>query len=318
MKPYVFCLGMNPAVQRTLLFNGVEAGEVNRAVGQHVSAAGKSINTAMALERLGTHACVAAFNGGLGGRVVSGLLRAQGVGHFMTPIKGETRTCITMLDRRTGVVTELVEEGSAVTAVEQRAFLRGGVRHAAACRLLALSGTLPPGMPDDFYVPFATAARHAGKPVVIDSHRAALLAVLPLRPLLAKLNVRELEATCACRCATEAQTLRAARRLLIGGAQWVLVTHGERPAMLLGPEAGVWRLTPPAITPVNPIGSGDCVTAGVVHAWLGGQSLPAAAHFGLACGSANALTCLPANFRATDVRQLRRLTRIEAIFSKKR
>jgi 1-phosphofructokinase family hexose kinase len=310
VRSVVFCLGLNPAVQRTLVFDAVTTGEVNRAVEQHVSAAGKSVNTAAALERLGTHACVAAFNGGMGGRVVADLLRAQGIENGLTPIAGETRTCVTMLDRRTGAVTELVEEGPAVTESERCAFVREGVRRAARCRLLAISGTLPPGTPDDFYVPFVEAATRAGRPVVIDSHRAALLSVLHARPLLAKLNVRELEHTFACRCATEAQLRRAAGRLLSGGAQWVLVTQGARPGLLLGPEGACWRLTPPSITPVNPIGSGDCVTAGVIHAWLGGRRMPDAARVGLACGSANALSLLPAAFRVADVRRLGRLTRV--------
>jgi 1-phosphofructokinase family hexose kinase len=313
MNPYVFCLGLNPAVQRTLVFDHVETGEVNRAVAQHVSAAGKSINTAAALERLGTHACVAAFNGGSGGRAVARLMREQGVGNGLTPIAGETRTCTTILDRRTGTVTELVEEGPAVTARERRAFVGAGVRRAAACRLLAISGTLPPGTPDAFYVPFVTAAARAGTPVVIDSHRAALLAVLPLRPLLAKLNVRELAHTFACRCATEKQILQSARRLLALGAQWALVTQGGRPAVLLGPAGGVWRLTPPVIQPLNPIGSGDCVTAGLIHAWLQGRCMPDAARAGIACGSANALTQIPADFVAADARRLYRLTRVQAL-----
>lgn len=304
MKPYVFCLGLNPAVQRTLIFDRVEVGEVNRAVGQSVSAAGKSINTAAALERLGTHACAAAFQGGLGGRVVAGLLRAQGIGNGLTRIAGETRTCTTVLDRRTGAVTELVEEGAVATPAEQRAFVRRGIRHARDCRMLAISGTLPSAMPDDFYVQFAAAANGAGRPVVIDSHGAALRAVMPLRPLLAKLNVRELERTFACRCRTERQILRAARLLLSDGARWALVTQGALPALLLGDGGETWRLTPPAIALVNPIGSGDCVTAGVIHAWLDGRAMPAAARLGVACGSANALSPIPAEFCAANVRRL--------------
>jgi tagatose 6-phosphate kinase len=245
--------------------------------------------------------------------VVTGLLRAQGIGLGLTPTAAETRACTTLLDRGAGEVTELIEEGPAVTPSERKAFVRSALRRVAACRALALCGNLPPGVEPGFYVSFADAARRAGRPVAIDCHRDALLAVLPQRPLLAKLNAHELGHTFARRCDSEEQVRNTARLLLDRGAQWVLVTRGGAPAILAGPDGASWRLTPPSIKPLNPIGSGDCVTAGILHAWLGGASMPEAARAGLACGTANALTAIPACFTLSDVRRMRRLTRLQEL-----
>jgi len=316
MNSFVYCLGIHSAVQRTLVFNTFRRGEVNRAVARQLSGAGKSINTAAALERLGVRARAAAFNGGRDGRWMAAWLRTSGIRCCLTPMAGTIRTCTTILDRGAGTATELVEEGPAVTAAERRAFTRSGVRHAAACRLLAVSGTLPADFPVSFYRSFVNAATRAGRPAVIDSHGAALRAVLPLRPLLAKMNVRELAATYALPCNTEAQVCRLAGSVLDEGARWVLVTHGAAAAVLLGPEGSVWRLTPPAIDPMNPIGSGDCVTAGLIRGWLDGRSMPEAAVLGLACGTANALTPVPADFRVSDVRRLAGLIRVETIHAR--
>ncbi len=296
MHREVVCLGLTPAVQRTLVFNRVEVGEVNRAVESYQTSAGKAVNTAVALAALGTPACVTGFNGGATGRFLAAYVRARGVRPCFTPMAGTTRTCTTIIDAASGLITELVEEGPEPGSAAWAAYGKRNGRLAAQARVLAISGTLPPGTPDDFYVPFVRIASASGIPVVIDSHREALLRTLPFSPLLVKLTVRELEKTFDTGCGDEASILHAIGRLRAGGAQQVFVTHGGKPAYLVG-ASGTVRFMLPEIVVDNPIGSGDCTTSGFIHAWLAGQgTLEDAAAFGLGCGMANALTRVPAQF----------------------
>ena len=309
----VLCLGLTPALQRTLTFGRLEVGEVNRARQVVESAAGKALNTARALVTLGTPAQTAGFNGGQTGRAVATLLDAYGVGSALTPMAAETRVCSTLIDEATGVVTELVEEAPAPGRAAVARFVRENLTRAGGASLLAVSGTLPPFVADDFYVGFVQAAAQAGVPVVIDSHQAALVNVLFERPLLAKLNVRELEATLHEPMNTEKRILRGMRDLAGLGARNVFVTHGGQGAYLLT-RARAWRLTPPAVERhVNPIGSGDCTTAGITHALLRGKRLPDAVRYGLACGSANVESLTPAHFDLRRVRSLCRHVRCEPL-----
>jgi 1-phosphofructokinase family hexose kinase len=302
----VLCLGLTPAYQRTLLFGRLEVDEVNRARQVVESAAGKSLNTARALAALGTPARTAGFNGGGTGRGITAFLKAYGVGSALTPMKAETRICTTLIDREAGTVTELVEEAPDPGRAAVARFVRENLRLTREASLLVISGTLPPFAGDEFYVAFVRAAAEAGVPVVIDSQKAALVNVLFERPLLAKLTVRELEATLGERLSGERRVLRGMRDLLGMGAQNVFVTQGGKCAYLLTPKR-TWRLTPPAIARrVNPIGSGDCTTAGFAHAWLAGSALKEAVVFGLACGSANVESLTPADLDLTRVRTLRR------------
>ena len=122
----------------------------------------------------------------------------------------------------------------------------------------------------------------------------------------AKLTVRELESTLGEPLRGERAVLRGMRDLMGMGARNVFVTQGGQAAYLLTPN-GAWRYTPPALARrVNPIGSGDCTTAGLVHALLLGESLRSAVRFGLACGSANVESLTPADL---DVERVRRLVR---------
>ena len=311
---YALCLGLTPALQRTLVFDCLEVDEVNRARQVVESAAGKALNTARALATLGTPAQVAGFNGGETGRRVAAFLKAYGVeAGALTPVKAPTRICSTLIDRRSGTVTELVEEAPAPGAAAVKRFVRENLERASGASMLVISGTLPPFVADDFYVGFARSAARAGIPVVIDSHKAALVNVLFERPLLAKLNVRELEATLREPVNTERRILRGMRDLMGMGARNVFVTQGGKPAYLLTQE-GAWRYTPPETRQcVNPIGSGDCTTAGIAYALLKGKGLRAAVGYGLACGSANVETLTPADFDADRVRVLNRRGRCEPL-----
>ena len=302
----VLCLGLTPALQRTLLFDRLEVDEVNRARQVVESAAGKALNTARALVTLGTPADTAGFNGGQTGRRVQALLKTDGVGSALTPMAAETRSCSTLIDRAAGTVTELVEEAPEPGAAAVERFIGRNLSRTRRASMLVISGTLPPFAGDDFYVRFVRAAHDAGVPVVIDSHRAALVRVLAERPFLAKLNVRELEATLGRRTGTERAVLRGMRELLGMGAQNVFVTQGGRASYLLAAD-GAWRFAPPDLREkVNPIGSGDCTTAGVVHALLQGKRLADAVRYGLAGGSANAESLTPADFAPGRVRALAR------------
>ena len=156
-----------------------------------------------------------------------------------------------------------------------------------------------PGATPEIYRDIAS----RGVPVIIDSQREPLLGVLVFRPLIAKLNVHELENTLGRRFSTEKQILAGARKLILAGAQNVVVTHGAAGAWLVTGEQ-VWHCQPPRITPVNPIGSGDAVTAGICRQLEQGVAMPEAVRYGVACGAANALTLIAGTVRMPDVRRL--------------
>ncbi|MEI7902336.1 MAG: PfkB family carbohydrate kinase [bacterium] len=309
----VLCLGLTPALQRTMFFDRLDVDEVNRARQVGESAAGKALNTARALVTLGTPAQTAGFNGGPTGRAITAFLKGYGVESALTPMSADTRICTTLIDTAAGTVTELVEEAPAPGAAAVARFVRDNLKRTREASLLIISGTLPPYAGDDFYVGFVRAAAQAGVPVVIDSHKSALINVLFERPLLAKLTVRELAATLQEPMNSEKRILRGMRDLLGMGAQNVFVTQGAKTAYLVTAKQA-WRFAPPKIDrPVNPIGSGDCATAGIAHAWLTGKPLHEAVRDGLACGSANVESLTPADLDPKRVAVLQRGVRREAL-----
>jgi len=304
----VLCLGLTPAVQRTMIFDAVQMGAVNRATQIVQSAAGKAVNVAVALTRLGDSAVVTGFNGGATGAIVEQTLLEQGVRTAFSKISWSTRICTTVVDKKSKTVTEFVEEAASPPKAVWEHFAQANDRWLGLSVLLIISGTLPPNVADHFYVQFAQKAVRKNLPWIIDSHKGGLLKTLYCNPLLAKLNVHELERTLNVSCTNEKAILKNAARLADSGAEWVLVTQGAEAAYLVSRGGQNWKYMPPKVNVVNPIGSGDCVTAGLAHCLMNKKSMPDAVRCGLACGSAGAATLMPGDFDAKLAAQLVKTT----------
>lgn len=304
----ILCLGLTPALQRTLLFDTLAINDVNRAKGVIESAAGKALNTARALSVLSMPVQVAGLNGGSTGRKIDAFLKAYGVTSVQTSMKANTRICTTLLDQKHNTITELVEEAPNPGVAALKRFMRDNLERITDASALVISGTLPPFVEETFYLPFVREAQKRGIPVVIDSHKAPLLHVLSERPLLAKLNQHELAITFKRKITGEQQLLSCMNELIARGAQNVVITQGAKPTYLMTRNGKHWRLTPPKLDQViNPIGSGDCSTAGIVCKLLKRRPLPEAIAFGLACGTANATTQTPADFDPRHAKKLMKL-----------
>ena len=176
-----------------------------------------------------------------------------------------------------------------------------------------ICGTVPSGIPGDLWARFASEAQRRKTPLLIDSHANPLLLALPYEPLLAKMNLQELEKTFAQRCCTESRILATAAKLTAAGAAWALITRGALPAILVSRDGSAWRCSPPEVRVVSTTGSGDCVNAGIMHALLRKPDMLAAVRMGLGCGSAKALSCTPSEFAPAMARKLAAACCVERI-----
>jgi tagatose 6-phosphate kinase len=312
----ILCLGLTPALQRTLFFDTLVCNEVNRAKLVLESAAGKALNTARALSTLGMDAQVAGLNGGTTGRKIEAFLQAYGVTSVQTSMKPATRICTTLIHPSKGTITELVEEAPDPGHSTLMRFQRDNLKHLEKASGLVISGTLPPFAPEDFYLSFVRAAVARDIPVIIDSHKTPLLHLLHERPLLVKLNRQELAITFQREITGERAIVASIKKLRALGASNVIVTQGAKAAYLMTSAGSLWRALPPKLGQViNPIGSGDCTTAGIVCKLLKRRSLPEALAFGLACGTANAATPTPADLNFKLATQFYKTIHLEKVIN---
>jgi fructose-1-phosphate kinase PfkB-like protein len=133
---------------------------------------------------------------------------------------------------------------------------------------------------------------------------------LAARPGLVKPNRTELAATVGRDLHHEDDVKAAIRELAGRGAQRVVVTAGKDLTLAFD-GSRFWRIRVPRIESVNPIGSGDAFTAGLVWSLLRGDELGEACRWGCAAGCANALSLLAGEVEVGEVERLAREVRVE-------
>jgi tagatose 6-phosphate kinase len=306
----ILCLGTTPAVQRVMVFRKLALDAVNRAAKVLDGAAGKSINAAKVLHTLGEHPVATGFLGGDRGEFLRATLEARGIESEFVPVAARTRQCVTVIDEGGGTVTELVEESSRVDTADFEKLVAIVQRRAPSCRALVMSGTIAPGGPVDLYFHCTRLANEAGAISVVDAQGAALIEALKAGPGLVKPNRAELAATVGRDLQDETAVMLAMRELRERGAQRVIVTAGRDPALAFDGQR-FWRVIPPRIASVNPIGSGDAFTAGLVTQLVRGDGLDEACRWAAAAGAANALTLLAGEVDRKDVERLVRETKVD-------
>ncbi|MEI8352271.1 MAG: 1-phosphofructokinase family hexose kinase [bacterium] len=294
----ILIISLSPAWQRTLFFDTFLPGKVNRATRVIESASGKGVNVARVLNTLGVPVCLLTVAGGHRGKLFQQALNTEDLGAHVLAIKGETRLCQTLITP--GLITEVVEEAAGLSPREMRTFLACFTSAVKRASLVVLSGSVPKTCGNDVLARLARISRTQGVPVLADTQGAPLLNLVKEQPDLVKINRAELG-----EASGQATLAGGARELMRRGAGLVVISDGAR-AVTAFAGGKCWKVIPPAITAVNPIGSGDAMLAGLAAGMATGQVLTSALELGIACGAANALTEMPGGVKIKDVKRLMR------------
>jgi 1-phosphofructokinase family hexose kinase len=279
----------NPSIDRLHEVDAIEAGAIHRPDLVVPVPGGKGLNAARAAAALGGSVVAIALLGGHAGAWIEERLAELGVATRTIPVDGETRTCISVLDRSTGQLTEFYEPGPPIstTAFAQ---LEAAVEEELATgsvRVLAMSGSLPSGVSRDGYGRLVSMARDRGITTIIDSHGEALGAALDAGPTVVKVNASEAAEVTRLEVGGRSSAIDAAEAIRRAGAAGVVVTLGRDGAVMCD-DLGRWGLTSESAPGRYPVGSGDAFLGGLAVALAAGEDLVAAATLGMAAAIANA------------------------------
>jgi len=177
-------------------------------------------------------------------------------------------------------------------------------------RYLVLSGSLPPGVPSDFYARVGCIANASGARTILDTSGEALRLGVHDGLYLLKCNLRELGELAGHALTDEAQQEAAAAQLLASGySEVVVVSLGAAGALVVSKD-GWERLRVPTVPVESKVGAGDSMVAGIVLRLSQGRPLREAILFGLAAGAAAVMRPGTQLCRREDTERLfERLTR---------
>jgi len=305
-KP-IICCGFTPCVQRIIEFDHFEKDGVNRASRVTIGVGGKGANTARIVTQMGSQPELIGFSGGANGKLLEDMLIKEGVAFRHVEAEGETRICQTLVEAGNPEITELVEEMPPISSNEWNQMVALFQSLDLSGAMVPISGKLPTGAPLGAYAQIVEMVAEQGGRVILDAPGEPLLLALDYKPFIVKINDVELLATIG-----SDDLMEACRELIQRGAQSVLITRGSRTAFYVN-ESKALEIFPPKINAVNPVGSGDAVTAGMAVELSRGKGVTEAIITGMACGAANALNLLSGLLKLDDVGRLRNEVRVKKI-----
>jgi 1-phosphofructokinase family hexose kinase len=308
------CISPNPAVDKRLRLARLMPGCVNRATEVHPAPGGKAAHVAMVLRTLGADPRWIGFVGGASGQELLEGLRKIGIRAKAVTVQQATRVNLEMIDN-SGIITEVLEPGAAPSEAEitsfldtcEEAFARGKRQ-----TIVIASGSLPPGVPRNFYATLIARAHNHGCKFFLDTSGEPLRLALRAGPDFMKPNREEAEWLTAGVIADLPSAAAAARGLLSAGAKSAAISLGQRGLIWCPGDGQTVYFAPPVPVQVrSSVGSGDATVAAFAHAAAAGLGPEEALRLAAASGTANCLADSPGAVLAGDVHRLRKEIRVE-------
>lgn len=305
----ILAAGLTPAWQQILRFKNFRPGEVNRASEAHWCPSGKVLNVGLALARLGAECTTLAPLGGPALAPTESEFVARGAARRWIEVACPTRVCTTILDASTKQTTELVENAGPLTTAELQEFAAAFAELVADARLAILTGSLTHGAPTTFFRDLAAGVRC---PLLLDIRGPELLAALACKPLVVKPNREELGHTLGADLNDDHALHRAMHEINERGAEWVIITHGAAPAWASS-RGQIYQVAVSPTKVLNPIGSGDCLLAGLAWGLRQGMEPLEAICLGMAAATENVSRLLPADIDPQRVKRRQDSQHITAV-----
>jgi len=299
----IVTLTINPAidastsVKKMMPFTKMRCAQVRRDPG------GGGINVARVLKRLGIEATAIYPAGGANGKLLGTLMEREGVRSVLIPAGNETREDLTVFDEASREQYRLVFPGAPLNDVEWRECLASITRIRPPPVFVIASGSLPAGVPDDFYGRVAQASNAHSK-VIVDTSGPFLKPALEAGVYLIKPNLREFQELAGMTSTDDAALIEAGRRLFGRYAVEVIaLSMGADGAILITRDMAL-RANGLPIEPISVSGAGDSFLGAMVWSLVNGNDFEVALRYGVAGGSAALLNPGTELCRPEDIHRL--------------
>ncbi|MCY7351937.1 MAG: 1-phosphofructokinase family hexose kinase [Cytophagaceae bacterium] len=301
--PRIITLTLNPAIDKSTTVPGLLAEHKMRCTPPKFEPGGGGINVTRALRKLGGESTAFYLAGGYSGQFFTELLQREGVNAQPLPIAQPTRENLIVVDTATNQQYRFGMDGPQVSEPEWQHAL-DVLSQQTAVDFLVGSGSLPPGVPTDFYGKLANVAQIIGAKLILDTSGEALRQAVGKGVYLLKPNLRELSALAGVEELELDEIDDAALEIIRrGDSQIIVVSLGAQGALLVSEDV-VEHVKALTVKKRSTVGAGDSMVAGMTLALSWGWPLPDVVRYGVACGTAATMNAGTELCRPQDVERL--------------
>ncbi|WP_372988404.1 1-phosphofructokinase [Marinobacter sp.] len=305
----ILTITLNPALDLSVETPTLSVGEVNRTGNTRLEPAGKGINVARVLARLGHSVTVTGLMGEANASSFERLFTAEGLQDSFVRVPGQNRVNVKIAEPG-GRVTDLNGPGFRMPedALQRLEFRLAPLL--SECDAVVIGGSLPEGFPPSGLASLVQQASGAGKPVWLDTSGEGLKAGIAAVPFAVKPNLDELSGWADMPLTDMTAVEAAVARVHAGGVSHVVVSMGAEGVFWSSP-AGALRSWAPPVSVVSTVCAGDTLLAGMLHGVFGGQSDEAILTFATALSAECVQHIGVGNPEAPDFSSLLQQTRVQ-------
>ncbi|MDA3812089.1 MAG: PfkB family carbohydrate kinase [Spirochaetaceae bacterium] len=292
-RPDCLAVGLSPAIQKTLIFDVFNQGEVNRSLHYHTDAAGKCVNVCRVLTQGGMDASCLTVAGRENRGEFEALCKRDSLELVTVETSGRVRICTTIVEMANNRTSEIVaNEPEIITSEEEISFRSTFLELLSnGFRSVLISGSKFPGFSDEI-IPFMVKEIKNFKVLLFADYRGVDLKNSfiseEIRPDYIKINEEEFFETFGF-----FSSLEEGLKEISSKYKSVFVISRGALSTLVADEGQLFEVESEMIKAVNPIGCGDSMTAGLAQGILEGLSLKEAVELGRDYATRNALSIHP-------------------------
>ncbi|MBN8836608.1 MAG: 1-phosphofructokinase family hexose kinase [Sphingobacteriia bacterium] len=299
----IITLTLNPAIDKTTTTEKIEPEKKLKCVHPTYEPGGGGINVSRALQHLGKRSCALYFGGGFNGPFFKKLLEQEQVVAEEITVNTHIRTNIIVFENASQQQYRFGMESQPVAERDWQLCLQI-LDEKEGFDFLIASGSLPQGVPADFFGRVAAIVKKKNAKLIVDTSGNALQKAIEEGVFLIKPNVAELGSLYGKETLTKNEIRLAVQSVIAkGGCEVLVVSLGSEGAILATKEV-YHHITPPKIKVMSTVGAGDSMVAGLVYALSEGMCLRDVLKYGVACGSSATMHMGTALCQQEDVTEL--------------
>ncbi|MFS1151392.1 1-phosphofructokinase [Enterococcus lactis] len=282
----IYTCTMNLAIDLFIETDEMHPFMVNRTKEDDIQANGKGVNVSLVLKMLDFPSTALGFSAGFTGKYIEDYLQQKQIQTDFIEVPGMTRINVFTQVNQTGEEYKLVNQGPEIPQTAVHNFLNQ-IRALQAEDYLCVSGSLPRGLSPKVLIEISRICQEKGIHLIIDSSDQEVMDCLPYRPFLLKPNEEELSSWFGRKMVTDEDYFVYGQRLVELGAENVLLSLGEKGAILFTKDR-VFRGNSPKGKVVNTACAGDTMLGAFLAGYMNRRPLDETLRKSIAAGSSTA------------------------------
>ena len=282
----IYTCTMNLAIDLFIETEEMHPFMVNRTKEDDIQANGKGVNVSLVLKMLDFPSTALGFSAGFTGKYIEDYLQKKQIQTEFIEVPGMTRINVFTQVNQTKEEYKLVNQGPEIPQAAVHNFLNQ-IRALQEEDYLCVSGSLPRGLSPKVLIEISRICQEKGIHLIIDSSDQEVMDCLPYRPFLLKPNEEELSSWFGRKMVTDEDYFVYGQRLVELGAENVLLSLGEKGAILFTKDR-VFRGNSPKGKVVNTACAGDTMLGAFLAGYMNRRPLDETLRKSIAAGSSTA------------------------------